>query len=129
MIHEVDEALRRLIREEAARGGDLEVVFDAPTKEWASRRNAPTINAFLYDLREDTRRRTGNRIEEHVEGRLVARRRPPRYFKLSYLLSAWTTRTEDERRLLSTLLSTLLRHDVMPPRLLAGRIAELGLEV
>jgi hypothetical protein len=129
VIHEVDEALRRLIREEAARGGDLEVVFDAPTKDWASRRNAPTINAYLYDLREDTKRRTGNRLDEYVDGRLVARRRPPRYFKLSYLLSAWTQRTEDEHRLLSTLLSTLLRHDVVPQRLLTGRIAELGIEV
>ena len=129
MIHEVDEALRQLIREEAARGSDLEVVFDAPTKEWAARRNAPTINAYLYDLREDVKRRTGNRLDEYVDGRLVARRRPPRFFKLSYLISAWTQRTEDEHRLLSTLLSTLLRHDVVPQRLLVGRIAELGIEV
>ena len=129
MIHEVDEALRRLIREEAARGTELEVVFDAPTKDWAARRNSPTINAYLYDLREDVKLRTGNRLDEYVDGRLVARRRPPRFFKLSYLISAWTQRTEDEHRLLSTLLSTLLRHDVLPRRLLAGRIAELGVEV
>lgn len=130
MIHEVDEALRRMIREEGVRGADLDVVFDAPTKEWAARRNAPTINLYLYDLREDTRRRTGNRLDQYsADGRLVARRRPPRFFKLSYLLSAWTQRTEDEHRLLSTLLSSLLRFDVIPPRLLGGRIAELGIEV
>lgn len=129
MIHEVDEALRRMIRERALAGADLEVVFDAPTKEWAARRNAPTINLYLYDLREDIRRRTGNRLEEFADGRVVARRRPPRMFKLSYLLSAWTQRTEDEHRLLSSLLSSLLRYDVVPPELLTGRIAELGMEV
>ena len=41
MIHEVDSALRALIEREASGTRDVEVVFDAPTKDWASRRNAP----------------------------------------------------------------------------------------
>ena len=57
MIYEVDEALRGLIRQDALPGTDVEVVFDAPTKDWASRRNAPTIDVYLYDIREDLRRR------------------------------------------------------------------------
>nr|WP_308198993.1 Pvc16 family protein [Saccharothrix sp. S26] len=57
MIHEVDEALRRLVRDDALRGTDVEVAFDAPTKDWAARRNAPTVDVYLYDIREDLRRR------------------------------------------------------------------------
>ena len=34
-------------------------MFDAPTTEWAARRNAPTIDVYLYDIREDVRRRHG----------------------------------------------------------------------
>ena len=28
-----------------------------PTREWAGRRNSPTIDVYLYDIREDMRRR------------------------------------------------------------------------
>ncbi len=131
MIHEVDEALRRLVREQALQGSDVEVVFDAPTKDWAARRNAPTVNLYLYDLREDLRRRSRGLLNEYDERgtTVVARHRPPRYVKLSYLLTAWTQRPEDEHRLLSSLLMCFLAHDSVPPTLLSGRIAELALPV
>jgi hypothetical protein len=130
LIHEVDEALRGLIRGEALRGSDVEVVFDAPTKDWAARRNAPTVNLYLYDLREDVRRRQRGLINEYgPQGRVVARHKPPRYFKLSYLLTAWTQRAEDEHRLLSSILLTLLRHEIVPASLLRGQLAELGMHV
>jgi Pvc16 N-terminal domain len=131
MIHEVDEALRRLVRDEALHDSDIEVVFDAPTKDWAARRNAPTVNLYLYDLREDLRRRQRGLINEYdpTGTRVVARHQPPRHIKLSYLLTAWTQRAEDEHRLLSALLSTFLRYEAVPPGLLSGRLAELGLPV
>jgi Pvc16 N-terminal domain len=130
LIHEVDEALRTLIRGEALRGSDVEVVFDAPTKDWAARRNAPTVNLYLYDLREDLRRRQRGLINEYgPQGTVVARHKPPRYFKLSYLLTCWTQRAEDEHRLLSSILLTLLRHEYMPAALLRGQLAEMGLAV
>ena len=78
VIHEVDEALRRLVRDEALRGSDLDVAFDAPTKDWAARRNAPTVNLYLYDLREDLRRRQRGLLNSYDErGTVVARHRPP----------------------------------------------------
>jgi hypothetical protein len=131
VIHEVDEALRRMVRELALRGTDLEVVFDAPTKDWAARRNAPTINLYLYDLREDLRRRQRGLLNEYDERgtAVIARHRPPRYVKLSYLLTAWTQRAEDEHRLLSELLLCFLGHDSVPAGLLSGRVAEFGLPV
>jgi hypothetical protein len=130
MIHEVDEALRSLIRGEALRGSDVEVVFEAPTKDWAARRNAPTVNLYLYDLREDVKRRTKGMLNEYgANGAVVARHKPPRFFKLSYLLTAWTQRAEDEHRLLSEILLTLLRHDIVPADLLRGQLAALGLGV
>jgi hypothetical protein len=130
MIHEVDEALRNLIRGEALRGSDVEVVFDAPTREWAARRNAPTVNLYLYDLREDLRRRQRGMLNEYdPRGQVVARHAPPRHVKLSYLLTAWTQRAEDEHRLLSQILLTVLRHEIVPAQLLRGQLAELGLGV
>src|SRR6266545_6849666 len=95
MIEDVDEALRTLVRREAVPGGDIDVAFDAPTKDWSSRRNTPTVDLYLYDIREDMPRRDVGRVDlPNAEGRTVAHRLPPRFFKLSYLLTAWTQRPE-----------------------------------
>lgn len=130
MIHEVDAALLALIQRDAFGTDDVEVVFDAPTKDWANRRNAPTIDVYLYDIREDLRRRQRGLINEYdADNRIAARHLPPRYFKLSYLVTAWTQRPEDEHRLLSSLLACFLLHDAIPGDLLTGATAELGLPV
>ncbi len=130
MIYEVDEALRGLLRRDALPGSDVEVVFDAPTKDWASRRNTPTVDIYLYDIREDLRRRTRGVINDYDSaGHVVDRHLPPRYFKLSYLVTAWTQRPEDEHRLLSAILACFLRHDAIPDDLLQGPLAELALPV
>ncbi|MEV0679708.1 DUF4255 domain-containing protein [Actinosynnema sp. NPDC050436] len=129
MIHEVDEALRRLVRDDALRGTDVEVAFDAPTKDWAARRNAPTVDVYLYDIREDMRRRQRGLLNEYGDGKVVARHLPPRYVKLSYLVTAWTQRSEDEHRLLSELLVGFLRHESVPTALLSGSLAALELPV
>jgi Pvc16 N-terminal domain len=61
--------------------------------------------------------------------RVIARHLPPRHFKLSYLVTAWTQRPEDEHRLLSALLGCFLRFDALPGDVLTGSLAELGLPV
>ncbi|KUJ64149.1 hypothetical protein ACZ90_61200 [Streptomyces albus subsp. albus] len=130
MIHEVDEALRTLFRTDALQGAQISVVFDAPTRDWAATVNAPTVNLYLYDIREDMRRRErGLHNEYNEQGVVIARRRPPRYFKLSYLITAWTKRPEDEHRLLSSLLSCLLRYEALPEERLTGSLAEIGVAV
>src|SRR5947208_12231907 len=60
---------------------------------------------------------------------MSARRLPPRHFKLSYLVTAWTQRPEDEHRLLAALLRCFLRHDALPAELLSGSLADLHLPV
>jgi Pvc16 N-terminal domain len=130
MIDEVDKALGALIRQDVIRGSDVEVVFDAPTKDWASRRNTPTVDVYLYDIREDLRRRERGLINDYDDGgRVVGRHLPPRYFKLSYLVTAWTQRPEDEHRLLSGILECFLLHDAVPAELLEGPLAQLALPV
>ncbi len=129
VIPEVDQALKTLIEREAVDPAEVEVVFDAPTKEWASRRNGPTVDVYLYDIREDLRRRERVFLNEYDGNRVRARHLPPRYFKLSYLVAAWTQRPEDEHRLLASLLLCFLRYDALPSDVLSGSLAELGLSV
>ncbi|MPV48650.1 DUF4255 domain-containing protein [Pseudactinotalea sp. HY160] len=123
MIPEIDEALSSLLRTKALGKAEVEVVFDAPTTEWAARRNAPTVNLYLYDLREDSRWRQWGLGNDVVDGRVSARRPAERLFKLSYLVTAWTQRPEDEHRLLDSLLATLVWHESIPRSDLTGALA------
>lgn len=130
MIQDLDESLRALVRRDALNGSGVDVSFEAPTKDWSARRNTPTVDLYLYDIREDLVRREvmwepvrGN------DGRVAGRRPPPRRFKFSYLVTAWTQRPEDEHRLLSSLLSCFLGHEFMPPDLLAGALAGIDIPV
>ncbi len=123
MIPEVDDVLRAIVREEALTGSDVDVVFEAPTTDWAARRNAPTVNLYLYDIREDLRWRERGLLAQTHEGRVTGRQGPPRLFKLSYLVTAWTQRPEDEHRLLDTLLLTLGHYEALPADRLTGTLA------
>lgn len=130
MIHDVDESLRALVKRDALNGSKVEIAFDAPTKDWVARRNAPTIDMYLYDIREDvTRRDTAWYEIRDDKGIVTERRLRPRRFKLSYLVTAWTNRPEDEHRLLSALLSCFVRHEFMPPEVLVGTLQTQELPV
>ncbi|HXN57591.1 MAG TPA: DUF4255 domain-containing protein [Candidatus Angelobacter sp.] len=124
----MDESLRALVKRDALNGSKADVAFDAPTKDWSSRRNTPTVDLYLYDIREDLEQREV--MWEDIRGdardpRLITERRPPpRRFKLSYLVTAWTQRPEDEHRLLSALLGCFLRHPTMPADALSGTLVD-----
>lgn len=128
MIGEIDDAMKAIVREAPGIGKDIEVVLDAPTKDWAARRNAPTVDLFLYDIREDLKRREQGFLEERDERGIVISRAPaPRYFKLSYLVTAWTQRADDEHRLLDALMRCFLRFDAIPEAFVVDTLAETGL--
>ena len=130
VIHEVDEVLKGLLSGGALAGTGVDIAFDAPTRDWAARRNAPTIDAYLYDIREDVKRRESGAMAVRDERGAVLRvRRPPRWFRLSYLVTAWTKRPQDEHRMLAAVLATLVPHELLLPEELTGSLAALGLTV
>lgn len=127
MISDVDEALRELVRRDVLRGTKADIAFDAPNKDWAARRQGPALNLYLYDIREDLlRRRVQFEEIRDDDGRITERRLPPRRFKLSYLVTAWTARPEDEHRLLSAALACFLTSDALPPEVLPEALADLA---
>ncbi|MEV6228580.1 DUF4255 domain-containing protein [Saccharopolyspora shandongensis] len=130
MIHEVDEGLRLLLADGGVPGSGVELAFDPPTTDWAAKRNSPTVSVFLYDIREEPDlRRTGAFEQYDDDGKLIGWQRPPHWFQLSYLVTAWTNRPQDEHRLLSDVLRCLVRHDALASQWLTGTLAELGLTV
>ncbi|MEU6266880.1 DUF4255 domain-containing protein [Saccharopolyspora shandongensis] len=130
MIHEVDEGLRLLLADGGVPGSGVELAFDPPTTDWAAKRNSPTVSVFLYDIREEPDlRRTGAFEQYDDDGKMIGWQSPPHWFQLSYLVTAWTNRPQDEHRLLSDVLRCLVRHDALASQWLTGTLAELGLTV
>jgi hypothetical protein len=114
-IADLDEALRQLLTRElgAHHFEGVEVTFDAPSKEWSGKLTAPTVNLFLYDLREAVERADVTLDERRENGQ--AHSIPPALrLELTYAVSAWTNAVEDEHRLLSQVLVTLFSYRQLP---------------
>ncbi len=124
MLADLDESLRTLLQRELGRHGfdNVEIAFEAPAKDWSSQLSTPTVNLFLYDLREsrDHRHRA---IDERRTNAGAFERRPPLILECSYALTAWTQAVEDEHRLLSQLLTILYSYQRLPAEALSGRLS------
>src|SRR6185312_12146878 len=123
-IADLDEGLRTLLRRELARHGfeGVEIAFDAPSKEWSGKLTGPTVDLFLYDLREALDRAVGTSVERRENGRAVVVR-PPLHLELTYAVTAWTKAVEDEHRLLSQVLSILFSYGELPDDVLGDNPA------
>lgn len=129
MINDLDETLRQLlIQKTPLDPAQVEVNFELPDREWSAGLAKPTINLYLYDVRENRELRELDWItgqDEHG----ITRRRAPTRIDLSYLVTAWTRGVEDEHRLLWQALATFFRHPVLPDELLQGDLREQGRSV
>ncbi len=121
MLADLDESLRTLLRRELGRHGfqGVEIAFDAPSREWSAQLAQPTVDLFLYDLREAEEQSDSGWIEGNG-----ARTRPPLRVEASYAVTAWTQAVEDEHRLLSQVLGVLYAYDTLPADVLAPRLAD-----
>jgi hypothetical protein len=124
MLADLDETLRALLKRELERHGfdGVEIVFDAPDKEWSSKLSGPTVNLFLYDLREAIEVRPIDWHPEAENGRKELR--PPLRVDSSYAVTAWTRAVEDEHRLLSQVLAVLYAFPELPRDVLAGTLSD-----
>jgi Pvc16 N-terminal domain len=138
MLADLDETLRALLKRELERHGfdGVEIAFDAPAREWSGQLSAPTVNLFLYDIRESQESRPTEWTHDRSNGH-ARDIRPSMLMECSYAVTAWTQAVEDEHRLLSQVLAVMfafpaLPLDAMPARLqgladrfpLEGRIAQ-----
>jgi hypothetical protein len=127
MLADLDETLRTLLRRELERHGfdGVEIAFDAPSREWSGQLSSPTVNLFLYDLRESQDSRQSE--WSHQRGANGARDvRPPMMMECSYAVTAWTQAVEDEHRLLSQVLGVLFAFPSLPLDAMTVRMAGLA---
>ena len=128
MLADLDETLRSLLKRELERHGfdGVEIAFDAPAREWSSQLSSPTVNLFLYDIRESQDGRPNEWMNDRAENGHAREVRPPMLMECSYAVTAWTQAVEDEHRLLSQVLAVLFAFPALPTDAMPGRLHGLA---
>jgi hypothetical protein len=125
VISELDETIRQiLVREGGLDSSAIDVSFEIPTREWSAGIAKPTINCYLFDIRQNSEYAPPPTSERRSPGGQVLNRRPPLRVDLTYIVTAWTRQVEDEHRLLWYVLTTLMRFPVLPTDQLQGALRE-----
>ena len=124
MFDDVDETLRQvLLRDVPIDRNEIDISFDRPIRDWSSRLSRPTLNLFLFDVRERVDFRDDTwRVSRNANGQAV-HERPPRRVDLAYSVTAWTKEPEDEHRILAAVLACMYRQARVDPTLLQGELA------
>jgi hypothetical protein len=136
MFDDIDEALRQLLtRELPIKNNEIDVAFHQPKREWSARLSRPTLNFFLYDLRENAKMRSPTPAFDttrNEDGTISQRRKPVRMY-LYYMITAWANEPEDEHRLLARTMMVFYRWPELPadilPESLRDQPAPISIQV
>jgi hypothetical protein len=122
MLADLDETIREfLIRYAPLETSEIDISFETPDRDWSSRLSRPTVNCFLFDIRENhDLRQTGWEVTR--ENGAYTRKKEPLRFDVTYQISVWAQAAEDEHRLLWHVLSTLARNSYLPEDVFQGEV-------
>ncbi|OGO38166.1 MAG: hypothetical protein A2147_08030 [Chloroflexi bacterium RBG_16_57_8] len=123
MITDLDETIKQLlIKKGGLDTSEVDIAFDVPDREWSASVSKPTVNLYLYDIRENL---TLRKIEWTVQtnGNSTTRRKNASRIDLSYLVTVWANNIEDQHRLLWHVMATLFRYPILPQEMLTGGLA------
>lgn len=131
MIADLDETIRQLLIDEVPiKNGEIDIKFEQPKREWSARLNRPTVNLFLYDVRENNTLRQHQWQQMGHNGSPSAhKKRTPLRVDCHYVLTTWATEPEDEHRLLTRCLMALFRYPIIPEERLVGRLKDQPFEI
>jgi hypothetical protein len=123
MLSDLDETIKQiLIKKGALDPAEVDINFETPDQEWSASISKPTINVYLYDIRENHRlRATEWEISKDGNGNSTKKKVPNR-IDFSYLVTVWTNDILDEHRLLWHVLHTLFRYHKLPEDVLSGQL-------
>ena len=125
MFADLDESIRQLLIQRGNLDtGEIDIAFDLPSREWAAGVSKPTLNLYLYDIREchDLKNPTPW-VTRPGPNNTAIKSRPDVRIDLTYCVTAFANAVEDEHRLLTRALITLFQHTNLPADILQGAIA------
>ena len=129
MLHDLNNTFKKMLIERGNLDRNtIEIEFEQPTSEWASRLNSPTINMWCFDVRENVKLRN---MEMHVSdnGRSAMMRLPPLRYDVTYLVTAWAREVEDEHQLLWRALGALAQVRSLMPESCEGSLKDQLYEI
>lgn len=107
----------------------VDIKFAPPNKDFQSQVTKPTVNIFLYDIRENLELRTHQSIvvKDNTRTDLAPLQICPKHVSFSYILTAWTKseNNSDIDVILSLLLEKLLYFSELPEKYLDDSINTL----
>lgn len=126
MMQDLDESIKQLlIKKVPLEPSQIDVSFEAPDREWEASQSKPTVNLYLYDIRENHELRSYDWAIERNQNKTATKKRAPIRIDLSYLTTVWTKDVGDEHRLLGHLLVTMMRYPVLPEEVLQGALKDM----
>ena len=130
MFNDVDETLRAvLIADVPINRAEIDIAFDRPTHEWSSRLTKPTLNLFMYDIREREDLKDDTPFVTRDENGHAVKQTPARRIDLAYFVTAWAKEADDEHRILGAVLACLYRQKIVDPKYLQGNLKGTPYEV
>jgi len=129
VIHDVDRSLAAWVGTMLPPG--TTVRFDAPDPAWVKNPpQQPFVDIFLYDIAQDANGLSTEAVlVRDAEGRAVARQPATRRYRLSYLLTAWSTGVKADHEMLGSVMAGCADASVIPEEFLYGTLADARLPV
>lgn len=130
MFNDLDETLRQvLIADVPLDPREVDISFDRPTREWSSRLSKPTLNLFLFDVRERIDFRDDSWAVTLKANGQKERTRPPRRIDCAYFITAWAREPADEHRILARVLACMYRQNAVGAEFLQGELLKSPVSV
>lgn len=125
MLQDLDETLEQLLTTEIPRisTGEVNISFAAPDRESTTTVIKPTINLFLYDIRENLELRSNDWLVQRQSDGTALKYQPPARVDCSYLITV-SSKSNDEHRWLGEVMKVLLRYPKIPAEFLQGSLKE-----
>ncbi len=125
MFADLDESIRQLLIQRGnLDSGEVDISFDLPSREWAAGVSKPTVNLYLYDIRENKElKNPAPWTTRPGPNNTAIKSRPDVRVDLTYCVTAFANAVEDEHRLLTRTLITFFQYPNLPPELLQGAVA------
>jgi hypothetical protein len=116
VLQDLDKTIEKiLVQKGNIAPNQIDISFEQPSGEWSARLSRPTLNCWCFDLHENIKLRTVTPTVNR-NGNQGQRIYPARRMDLTYLITAWASKIEDEHQLLWRALAALKRVPVIEPR-------------
>ncbi|CAN5472376.1 hypothetical protein BH10ACT8_BH10ACT8_26440 [soil metagenome] len=130
VIFETDQALAATLKAKVLGAAPVGIAFDPPSRPWIQSLKGPTVNLFLFDLKENaSRRESAYEPIRDADGVVIGHRPPMQRWDLHYTVTVFAPQVVIEHKILSAVLRYFASIDVLPVELMPTALSEVGYPV